>query len=266
MKKRFISLLLAAALFVSVAAGQAGAVVWTMPAGRAPGPTGQGNINVQGLLSHGGQQYVGTSTIAMIGTPSAPTVTQNGTVGATSLVYACIAFDVNQNQSIPSATTTITNGNATLTAVNNVSISCGGQQGALGYLIAKVDTSHIVGYCYAKTNTSCTFIDDGTVGTTFTYTPQTVDQTGGQSCAGQVTLTAGNAVVTAPCISNINWCSASSAIGTSAGAAANGAVACKPTSTATVINSATVTVGAVSVSSAATPATSPIVNWWAGPK
>jgi hypothetical protein len=212
----------------------------------------------------------------------------NGTAGTTSLVYACTAFDynglpaqinssggaVNPGQSIPGPTATITTANATLSATNSVNVVCGGQLGALGYLIHKVDTSHVIGYCYTKSNASCTFIDTGTYqngngGATqtssFTYTPNTEDLTTGNQCSGTVTLTAGNAVVTAPCISNYTDCEAFAKSGTSAVIAADGAVACKATSTATVISSATVTVGAVSVSSAATPATSPIVSWQAGP-
>lgn len=285
MKKQVLSFLGSAILLIGLAV-PAGAVVWVSPTGDAAGPTGSLNSKLYGTNVHGGLNIVGSVQGSHIGTPSAPTLSTNGTAGATSLIYACTAVDYNSigspandtalhpGQSIPSATATITTANATLSATNSVNVTCGGQVGALGYLIHKADTSHVIGICYTKSNTSCTFVDTGTYtqadGTgsqtsSFTYTPNTFDETGGESCSGQVTLTAGNAVVTAPCITNYSWCSASSAIGTSAGAAANGAVACKPTSTATVINSATVTVGAVAVSSAATPATSPIVNWWGGP-
>jgi hypothetical protein len=284
MKKLFLAI----GLFIALVASPAGAVVWVSPSGDAPGATGQGNLKAYGVNIHGGANIIGSTNSAHIGTPSAPTLSTNGTAGATSIVYACIAFDYNglpnqqdsanadnPGQSIPSSTATITTGNATLSATNSVNVTCGGQVGALGYLIAKVDTSHVIGYCYTKSNTSCTFVDTGTYTngdgsstqtSSYTYTPNTIDETVGGTCSGQVTLVAGNAVVTAPCISNWTQCEAFSQAGTSAVALANGAVACKPTSTATVINSATVTVGAVSVSSAATPATSPIVNWTGGPR
>ena len=169
-------ILLAIGLVIALA-NRAGATVWTMPSGQAAGPTGYGNVYQQGIHNSGGQDVAGSIKITAIGTPSAPTLSTNGTAGSTSIVYACIGFDFNGNQTVPSSTATIATANATLSTTNSVNITCGGQRGALGYLIAKVDTSHILGYCYTKSNTACTVVDDGTVATTFTYTPQTVDQT-----------------------------------------------------------------------------------------
>ena len=286
MKNRILGVFaLVAALMMPTLAG---AVVYIPPAGNAPGPTGSGNIAAYGLQNHGGRNEVGSIVSSHIGTPSAPTMTTNGTPGSTTLTYACVAFDYNglapyqdsanadnPGQSIPSATATITTANATLSATNSVNVTCGGQVGALGYLINKANTSNVAGFCYSKSNNSCTFVDTGTYvqgngtgsqSSTFTYTPNTVDETVGNACSGVVTLAAGTAEVTAPCISQWTYCAASSDAKTSAVAAANGAVACQPTSTATVLGGATVTVGAVDVSSASTPATSPIVVWWGGPR
>lgn len=188
--KKLFSLLFAAALFVSVAASQAGAVAWVSPSGNAPGPTGGLNSFLYGTNIHGGANILGSTIAAAIGTPTAPTMVVNGTTGSTSLVYACTAFDYNGAQTIPSATATITTANATLSATNSVSVTCPGKTGALGFLIHKVDTTHVIGSCYTKSNTACTFIDTGTYTngnggasqtTSFTYTANTIDATGSVS-------------------------------------------------------------------------------------
>ncbi|HKU19303.1 MAG TPA: hypothetical protein VJP80_08685, partial [Candidatus Saccharimonadales bacterium] len=276
--KRILSAIFSLALLVAVATS-AHATAWTNPAGASPGPAGQNNTNFSGASMHGGYNQIGSQVMSNIGKPSAPTMITNGTAGSTTLTYACVAFDYNGNQTIPSSTATDTTANATLTATNSVSVTCGGQKGALGYLILKADTSHVAGYCYAKSNTSCTFIDTGTYvngdgtgsgSSTFTYTAQTVDQTGGNACSGQVVVSAGAAEITAPCVGLVatgpgsSYCSCSYA-GTSTPVAGD-QCGCYPTSTATVLGGATVTVGAVQVLTASTPATSPIINWWAGPK
>lgn len=156
----------------------AGAVVWTNPQLPAPGATGNQSY-VQGLINNGGVMQVGSTSLAAIGTPSAPTLSTNGTAGVTSIVYACTALDINGNASIPSATATITTANATLTATNSVNVTCGGQTGAVAYLVHKVDTSHVLASCYTTSGAACTVVDNGSVVTTFTYTPNTVDMTGG---------------------------------------------------------------------------------------
>lgn len=168
--------LLAVITLVLALPGLAGAVVWTNPTMPATGPTNL-SVPAQGVYNAGGGTWTGSFTQAAIGTPSAPTVTTNGTAGSTSLVYACTALDANGNATIPSGTTTITTANATLTTTNSVNITCGGQVGALAYLIHKVDTSHVLASCYTNSNNSCTVIDNGSVATTFTYTPNTVDAT-----------------------------------------------------------------------------------------
>lgn len=166
----------------------ANATVWTMP---VMPPVGATDISTktQGVQNYWGQAQIGSLVISPIGTPSAPTLVVNGTVGSTSLVYACTAVDFNGNATIPSATATATTANATLTATNSVTITCPGKTGADAFLIHKADTSHVLGICYTTSGVACSFIDNGSVATTFTYTPNTVDQTGAISSGA---ITTGN--------------------------------------------------------------------------
>jgi hypothetical protein len=184
--KKLTSLLIALIVAMTLRVAPAAAVAWVMPSGVANGPT-NGVGTVQGLVTNGGLSVTGSVVLAPIGTPSAPTMTTNGTAGVTSAVYACTAFDINGKQSIPSATATITTANATLSATNSVNVTCGGQVGAVGYLIHKVDTAHVIGTCYTNSNVPCTFVDTGSYtngnggaaqASSFTYTANTVDQTG----------------------------------------------------------------------------------------
>lgn len=158
---------------------------WVMPSGLNPGATAS-HATLGGVVSTGGGNYIGSLVVSPIGTPAAPTLSTNGTAGSTSYVYACTGFDINGNQTIPSATATITTGPASLTTTNSINVTCGGKSGAVGYLIHKVDTSHVLASCYANSGGFCTVIDNGSVATTFTYTPNTVDQTGSVS-SGLVT-------------------------------------------------------------------------------
>jgi hypothetical protein len=178
--KRLVGLLTAIAfvlVFLIVLANNARATVWTMPA--LPSPGSQNNvINSNGAVNTGGATIIGSVAVSAIGTPSAPTFVVNGTAGSTSIVYACTGVDINGNATIPSATATVSTANATLSTTNSVSITCPGKKGAVAFLIHKVDTSHVLGICYTTGATGCTFTDDGTIATTFTYTPNTVDQTG----------------------------------------------------------------------------------------
>ena len=274
--KRIINAALLLAL-IAFSANQAFATAWTMPTMPPAGPTNR-TATDQGHFSYGGSAVTGSLQVTPIGTPSAPTLTTNGTVGSTSLVYACTAVDTNGNATIPSATATITTANATLTTTNSVNVTCPGKSGATAFLIHKADTGHVIGICYTTSGAACTFIDDASTntvmhggGTSYTYTANTVDQTGIvpsgiQQCGGQATMTAGALLVTAPCISNVSACSCSVQASSVAIVAADAGCGCIPTTTATVIGGATVTVGAASLFSGATPATSPVINWWAGPK
>lgn len=279
MKRKYIGTLIGAVLLSFVFANLARATVWPAPVIPQVGPSDT-SIKPQGVVSNGGAVYTGSVALNNIGTPSAPTMTVNGTVGSTSLIYACTALDINGNATIPSATATVTTANATLTATNSVTVSCGGQTGAVAYLIHKADTSHVIGMCYTTPGASCTFTDQNLVGTvgaggsvSYTYTPNTIDATGGftgtnaskiNSCAGNVKLVAGTLEVTAPCASSYSYCNCS--ISQLTTPVAGEVCSCGVTSTATVINSATVTVGAILLNIAGTPSPSPVVNYWAGPQ
>jgi hypothetical protein len=191
MKK--LSRTLAIILFVAAGSwwgGVAHAVVWTMPTLPPVGPT-DAAVRAQGVLNGGGVTQTGSTIVNAVGSPAAPTLTTNGTAGSTSIVYACTGVDVNGNATIPSATATIATANATLTTTNSVNIICTGKTGALAFLIHKVDTSHVLGICYTTSGANCTFIDNGSVATTFTYTPNTADQTGGVSSWAPQTAGAG---------------------------------------------------------------------------
>lgn len=164
----------------------AGAVVWTNPLLPPVGPTDSASRQ-QGSINSGGSQVTGSIVVTAIGTPSAPTLTTNGTAGATSRVYACTALDINGNATIPSATATLTTANATVSSTNSVNVTCAGKTGALAFLIHLVDTAHVIGTCFTTSGVSCTFVDTGTYvngnggasqTSSFTYTANTVDQTG----------------------------------------------------------------------------------------
>jgi hypothetical protein len=184
-----LTAILVAALFW---ANLAHATAWTIPTLPPVGPTDQASRQ-QGALNGGGTTQTGSLVISPIGTPAAPTVTTNGTAGVTSLVYACTGVDINGNATIPSATTTITTANATLTTTNSVNITCAGKTGALAFLIHKADTAHVLGICYTTSGASCTYVDNGSVATTFTYTANTIDQTG--KISGAITPS-GSGIVT----------------------------------------------------------------------
>lgn len=193
--------LIVATLLAMVVPRPAHATAWTMPNIRTANLSGTAQMAISnGQLNNGGATVVGSISNTGIGTPAAPTVTQNGTTGSTSLVYACTGVDINGNATIPSSTTTITNGNATLSATNNVSITCAGKTGALAFLIHKADTAHVLGICYTTSGSNCTFVDNGSVTSTFTYTANTVDQTAHFSqCAGQATLSGSSTTVLNAC-------------------------------------------------------------------
>ena len=123
-------------------------------------PTANGGLNVTGSL-----------VVNQIGTPTAPTVTVNVT-GSTSYTYFCVAEDFNLNDTIPSAGTTVTTGAA---SPNNI-VTCGGQTGALNYIVLKTNTSTKLGTCVTLSGTSCAVTDVGQ--STSAYVANTVDATG----------------------------------------------------------------------------------------
>lgn len=156
------------------------------------GPLNQSSMT-QGLWASGGIKSKGSISTAAIGTPSAPVVVVGGgTAGVTSVAYFCAAMDMNSTglatsnvgDSIPSAGTTLTTSNATRTAANFNTITCGGQAGALGYKVFITNTSTFLGACNTNSNfaagvssgTSCSVNDTGQA--TAAYVPNIADQTG----------------------------------------------------------------------------------------
>lgn len=278
--KRLVGTLVALMLFTCLSVVHA----QVPPSSQTSGPQNL-SLSPQGLWLAGGANVAGSLKVNAIGTPTAPTVTNVGTAGSTSIAYYCVAEDMNStglangtavaNQgggdSLPSSATTNTTSNGTLSATNYNTITCGGQAGALGYKVLKTNTSTYLGSCSTNSNYAagsstgqpCTVLDTGQA--TGTYIPNTIDQTNviannKVACAGSVTTAAGAITVTAPCASNYSLCECESQNN------AAGACSCKVTSTATVISSATVTVGAFALSNAATPSPSPVDNFWGGPQ
>ena len=168
------------------------ATAWTNPSLPVLGPQNTSQ-SMGGLLDYGGVTDSGSVAVSAIGTPTAPTVTNAGTAGSTSLVYACSGVDINGVATIPSSTTTNTTGNATLSTTNYNNVFCAGKKGAVIFLIHKADTAHVIGYCSASgVGGGCNFIDDGTANTnmhggsvSYTYTAPTVDHTGDITGGGQ---------------------------------------------------------------------------------
>lgn len=237
-------------------------------------PTGVANNTqtIGGIGSNGGLQELGSSSTLPIGTPTAPTVTNNGTAGASSLIYYCVATDINGNDSIPSSSTTNTTSNATLSATNYNLVFCPGKAGAVQFKILKADTTHTIGNCYANSQgAGCGLNDIGQSSTAYAgvtngatlATANTVDQTGvikgARDCSGTVTVTAGSITIVAPCVSNYNGCIAT--VKSPLPPVAGDLPGCLLTSTATIIASATVTVGAINIQVAGTPSPSPAVMW-----
>ena len=152
--------------------------------GPSAGDTFNGGTINQGLTNNGGTTQVGSTVITAIGTPTAPVVTPI-TTGSTSATYYCDGLDINGltnltggvGNTLPSLGTTITNGNAT----PDTTVVCGGQKGALGYVVTKGATggaTSLLGSCINLTsNTTCTVTDTGQ--TLTTYTANSVDKTGG---------------------------------------------------------------------------------------
>lgn len=135
------------------------------------------------IQPYGGINDIGSIKVAAIGTPSVPVVNNVGTIGSTSLVYYCVASDINGNDTVPSSSTTNTTSNATLNTTNYNIIQCGGSNGAYKYKVLKADTAHILGSCFVHgpQGGSCYVLDQGA--STTSYTAQTVDQTGGAGSA-----------------------------------------------------------------------------------
>jgi len=85
-----------------------------------------------------GISVVNAGPLPSISAPAAPTVTATGTTGTTTWAYAVAALDGKGGETTASPTTTITNGNATLSSTNYNAISWTAVSGAAGYAVYRV--------------------------------------------------------------------------------------------------------------------------------
>lgn len=97
-----------------------------------------------------------------------PTVTPNGTTGATTYRYAIVATDINGFKSLVGAFTTITNGNATLSVPNFNEVTWAPVEGAVSYDVLRLNSATAI----ALHLTGTSFTDDGSASTTV-YVPPT---------------------------------------------------------------------------------------------
>jgi hypothetical protein len=104
------------------------------------------------------------TNVDALATPTAPTVTPQGTVGATTYNYYVVAVHPSLGDSLPSPVGTTTTGNATLSAVNFNRVTFAAVTGATSYKVLKGTTGTQVG-----TTGTTTFDDVGQA--TAPYTP-----------------------------------------------------------------------------------------------
>ncbi len=126
-----------------------------------------GSLGVGSSLNVSGSAALGGLVINGLATPTAPTVTPTGTLGASTFTYAVVAFNPS-GQSAVSTTTTVTNGNATLTSANYNAIAWTAVAGASGYNIYRTytnatspNTTGLIGTVYSPT---LAFNDYGSAG------------------------------------------------------------------------------------------------------
>lgn len=125
---------------------------------------GKSNMGLGITPSYGLHQLGGQARIQQLENPSAPTVTVTGAAGTTSYSYYIVATDRNGNKTLPSAVTTITTGNATLSGSNYNTISWTAVPGAVSYDILKADTGHSI----ATGVTGTSFNDQGAASVAYT--------------------------------------------------------------------------------------------------
>jgi hypothetical protein len=176
--KKYIGLMV---LALALIAGRANAQICSgsncSGGGSAPGATS----NVGGLINNGGSTQVGSTVIAGIGQPAAPTFGSGSTPGSTNATYYCDALDINGlTNTGGGAGNTIASAGATFAgaATPNTTVVCGGQTGALGYVVTKGATGGTVelGHCLTMgSGNTCSVVDTGQALTS--YTANTSDKT-----------------------------------------------------------------------------------------
>ena len=131
----------------------------------------------------------GSINAIMLVNPAAPSVTTVGTTGSTTWKYAITALGAGPSVAKPttavSATTTITNGNATLDTNNYNVITFSSVTGAVSYNIYRIAAgSSPSSIGLIGNTTSLTYSDQGAAGDS--STPPTVNTTGRLTAAGDL--------------------------------------------------------------------------------
>ncbi|WCK55440.1 tail fiber domain-containing protein [Aneurinibacillus sp. Ricciae_BoGa-3] len=146
------------------------------------GDTMTGNLGLGIDPTCGLHQLGGAAKIQALADPAAPTVTATGTTATTSYSYYIVARDRNGRTTKVSPVTTITNGNATLSANNYNAISWPAIAGAATYDVLKGNTSTAL-----ATGLTATSVND-TGQATSSYTAPTRNTTADVLVDGAVVL------------------------------------------------------------------------------
>lgn len=121
------------------------------------------------------------TTFTALTTPVGVSVTQNGTTGSTNYSYRISAFN-STGETLASVSTTISNGNATLSTTNNIAVAWTAVSGATGYNIYGRQAAAYNGVGETKLATVATnaYTDTGTDTASAILTPPEGNSTGGQ--------------------------------------------------------------------------------------
>lgn len=140
-----------------------------------------GNFGLNIAPTYGIHQLGGSARLQALTTPSAPSVSTVGATGSSSYTYYVVAKDRNGFQTVASSGTTISTGNATLSASNYNTISWTAVPGAVYYDVLKGTT----GTALATGLTATTVNDTGQA--TTGYTAPTRNATADLTIDGNIT-------------------------------------------------------------------------------
>lgn len=150
--------------------------------------TGAQSIGLNVVPLYGLHQLGASRRLQALASPGSPSVTPQGTTGATTYQYYVVAEDRIGGTTLPSIVGSTNTGNATLTVTNFNLVQWSPVPGAACYDVLKNDTSHSVIVCTSATQYS----DTG--GASSAYTTPTRNSTADDIVDGQ--LTAGSEVIT----------------------------------------------------------------------
>lgn len=121
------------------------------------------------------------TTYTALTTPTGLAVVQNGTTGSTTYSYRVSAFNAN-GETLAASSIQITNGNATLSTTNNISVTWTAVSGATGYVVYGRKPASINGIGETKLSTVATnsYTDTGADTASAILTPPEGNNTGGQ--------------------------------------------------------------------------------------